>query len=742
MDYQAAEYKGRKVTLNKPFRTQGGKKKFAVYVQKPGGRVVIVRFGDPNMEIKRDDPKRRKAFRDRHSCSEKKDRTTPGYWSCQQWRKSAPVQGEELDMDNNESWELNEVQAIFEDIEEIIEAEEEPCGDEGDCGCGCDKTVEAQNPAAPKKDRIKGSPKNKKDSAKNKSGKITFSDSVTKSLSTKAKEHNESSDKKVSLGMLKSVYRRGAGAYSTSHRTGISRAAWSMARVNAFLKLVRSGKPSNPKYVQDNDLLPKNHARASEDEEEDEYKAVSDVFDNPAEAMKRAKEMGCDEVHSHTEDGKTVFMPCKSHSEYKNKNGGVDVEGYYHKKKIEAEGTCWEGYKQDGMKKKGDKMVPNCVRVAVTTDLTVKSVETVLEASSGKSMIMISGVAFHEGMNKNSWEITKVGAEKLLPQMIGADITLNHPKATNGKFRRNMTGLDEGVVGRITSATMEDKEGDSWEVRFTGSVERSELFEVLESGLWLREGYGVSIGGTGVPDKVVEAADGRQGMVFESDFNFDHLAIVHKPAYTRAVIDEAVRVESTAPSASQDTPHLDKSSEIEATFIPTSPQSEDYGTGLEMTDEEIIEPVAEELVASEDLSLKMAELEKALIMANSRVAEFEEIEDSRAESARLELVASATEMGLKGHEALPAETIKELIASWADSKPIAREMKPVEPASSPTTATASTAVVANYLNGRIVESPEASYAASFNSLVAAYNRGSATEGRAPTFEEAKNKGLI
>ncbi len=61
--------------------------------------------------------------------------------------------------------------------------------------------------------------------------------------------------------MLKAVYRRGAGAYSTSHRPGVSRAAWSMARVNAFLRLVKSGRPANPKYVQDNDLLPRGHPR-------------------------------------------------------------------------------------------------------------------------------------------------------------------------------------------------------------------------------------------------------------------------------------------------------------------------------------------------------------------------------------------------------------------------------------------------------------------------------------------------
>jgi len=43
------------------------------------------------MEIKRDDPERRKSFRARHNCADKKDKTTPGYWSCYQWRASAKV---------------------------------------------------------------------------------------------------------------------------------------------------------------------------------------------------------------------------------------------------------------------------------------------------------------------------------------------------------------------------------------------------------------------------------------------------------------------------------------------------------------------------------------------------------------------------------------------------------------------------------------------------------------------------
>jgi hypothetical protein len=90
---EESEYKGRKVKLNKPIRTsENPNKKFKVYVKNAKGKVVVVRFGDPNMEIKRDDPARRKAFRARHSCDDKKDKTTPGYWSCMQWRADAKVE--------------------------------------------------------------------------------------------------------------------------------------------------------------------------------------------------------------------------------------------------------------------------------------------------------------------------------------------------------------------------------------------------------------------------------------------------------------------------------------------------------------------------------------------------------------------------------------------------------------------------------------------------------------------------
>ena len=84
------KYEGK--TLNEPIRSpQGSKHKFHVYVKNDKGNVVKVTFGDPNSEIKRDDPARRKAFRARHNCDQKKDKTKAGYWSCYQWRAGSKV---------------------------------------------------------------------------------------------------------------------------------------------------------------------------------------------------------------------------------------------------------------------------------------------------------------------------------------------------------------------------------------------------------------------------------------------------------------------------------------------------------------------------------------------------------------------------------------------------------------------------------------------------------------------------
>ena len=105
----------------------------------------------------------------------------------------------------------------------------------------------SQTPSKPS-ERRKGSSRNKPGSAGTKSDKaIEFSKKVIEALKNKVKEHNSKNKKKVTLGQLKNVFRRGAGAFSSSHRPGLSRTAWAMARVNTFLRMV-SGKSVKDSY--------------------------------------------------------------------------------------------------------------------------------------------------------------------------------------------------------------------------------------------------------------------------------------------------------------------------------------------------------------------------------------------------------------------------------------------------------------------------------------------------------------
>lgn len=83
-----AKYQGRNVPLNKKMRDDSGKKKFKVYVKNPKtGNVKVIRFGDPNMRIKKNNPKRKKSFRARHKCDTAagKNKSTARYWSCRNW---------------------------------------------------------------------------------------------------------------------------------------------------------------------------------------------------------------------------------------------------------------------------------------------------------------------------------------------------------------------------------------------------------------------------------------------------------------------------------------------------------------------------------------------------------------------------------------------------------------------------------------------------------------------------------
>tara|TARA_R100000742_G_C4279160_1_gene103082 strand:+ start:213 stop:1811 length:1599 start_codon:yes stop_codon:yes gene_type:complete len=418
-----------------------------------------------------------------------------------------------------------------------------------------------------------------------------------------------------------------------------------------------------------------------------------DIYNTPEEARERAKELGCSSIHTHThEDGSTLYMPCESMEAYEEKKKGT--AGY-------SDGpSCPPGKElRDG----------KCVEIAVTLEVEIQEIATSIEASTGSTVIHMKGTAFHEGYNKNNWQITNTLAETVATNMIGSDVTLNHPSIKNGRFTRNMTGgIDEAIVGYVTDAYV-IYSGYSWEVKFAADIVREELFSSLESGLWLREGYGVSIGGTGIPDAAEEDENGRSMITFSSNFQFDHLAIVHNPAYGRAKIDSVER----------------KDIELSATVIY------DSDNGLEYPKGEVNIMSESENTNIEDNSAEMEALRASKILLEAQVAAFENEKAMAAEAERAVLVEEASSLGMKGHDDLSTATLTGLIASWNEAHPAVEEpvveMKPVgasveEEVIAPVATTESTEVVANYFNKERIETPVDVYSKAYNTWVSAWNR--------------------
>lgn len=104
------------------------------------------------------------------------------------------------------------------------------------------------------KERAKEVLKRKDDKQLVSKAEITFSAKVINALKEKVKNHNTKHSKKVTLGQLKKVYRRGLGAFSSSHRPGKSRAQWAMARVNTFLRMQSGGKVKDAYRRADQDI--------------------------------------------------------------------------------------------------------------------------------------------------------------------------------------------------------------------------------------------------------------------------------------------------------------------------------------------------------------------------------------------------------------------------------------------------------------------------------------------------------
>lgn len=627
IDVSAAEYRGRTVTLNKPFRTPGANKKFGVYTKNGSGNVVLVRFGDPNMEIKRDDPERRRNFRSRHNCDSPGPKWKARYWSCRQWRGGNRVEAgmEDYIYSTREGAEEKSRQIGFEGATHMErmadgtpmyfpgpnEEEFQKWFDKNDshtasepCGCGCMDDFEAEE------------------------------------------------------------------------ETDIE---------NLEAEMLRRG-----------------------------------VYDNPGEAMEEAKRMGCDKIHQHEENGKTVFMPCETHEEYMSKNKGkdVEVESYYMKKNKEEEEASYHGSCEPGYEKRNGR----CERIAVTLEIDIEDVEAKVMAETGQTVYEIRGIAFHEGMNKNKWSLTPAGAKSVVDQMQGADVTLMHPKANEhgAGFTRNMEGLEESNVGYIVGANFLTTNA-GYDVRYVAHVTREELFASMEDGLWKQEGYGVSIGGSGIPVSADE-----DGLVFGEDFTFDHLALVRRPAYNRANVETIEKKKVEKPMISQET------------IISQSNTAEINPKVIAMTEEDTM--IEENVEAMEALQAE-------LVLANSRIAEYEAAEAARVEAERMVLVEKATDLGMSGHEDLSTPTLETLIASWEAShpEPTPVEMTPVESVEKPVEASIpgeeESPMVANYLNGRLVSNDERIYSKAWNAWASAWNKTLAADERnrmtAPSYESMK-----
>ena len=127
-----------------------------------------------------------------------------------------------------------------------------------------------KSPKAPKSGTPNPNPKGegtaKGDASTTRGAKVSKKDEAT--LKQKSDDFNKRYKDKlgygVNVGMLKSVFQRGLGAFNVSHSPRVNNPSqWAFARVNAFMYMVRNGRPQNAKYTGDFDLLPKGHPKSN-----------------------------------------------------------------------------------------------------------------------------------------------------------------------------------------------------------------------------------------------------------------------------------------------------------------------------------------------------------------------------------------------------------------------------------------------------------------------------------------------
>ena len=214
--------------------------------------------------------------------------------------------------------------------------------------------TKAQTPA-PKRDRIKGSKTNPQGSASGKRGGIEISEAVARGLQGMVDKHNDrykAKSKKVDLGSLKAVFRRGAGAFSVSHRPGMTRNQWAYGRVKAFLKLVGTGQRKEA-YTGDLDLLPSGHPQKTEAKAEAAALApqkYSHISFKPPEGARKAAERALRRraQKPQSQRGMTPVGIARARDLIAGKNLSPETVrrmlAYFTRHEVDKEGSTWESY--------------------------------------------------------------------------------------------------------------------------------------------------------------------------------------------------------------------------------------------------------------------------------------------------------------------------------------------------------------------------------------------------------------
>lgn len=267
--------------------------------------------------------------------------------------ESSQKQGKAVETDSDGDDKMLTIQPYTQDDEgvfsssgetvEKLEADVAPWGNYPSASKIEENASDSRNADASESDDKEGSDTNDDGSADSTPADIDFSDKIENGLKNKVEDHNDehgdTESKRVTLRKLKAVYRRGAGAYSDSHREGMTRQQWSYARVNAFLYLVRNGNPENDNYTQDNDLLPDGHKRATENSASSVANGIASALEAPidrdiatnndAEFTELMEDMGPDHDHAFEDESEAVSQSMKMDLDGETHEMEMDGETYY-----------------------------------------------------------------------------------------------------------------------------------------------------------------------------------------------------------------------------------------------------------------------------------------------------------------------------------------------------------------------------------------------------------------------------